>query len=148
MWENLSLIEESKVLEFEYCCPSFLFVRGCTKILARPHCEKYCNNTKLSYGNIFYDRSFQMKLTKGREGGCFLLHYIFVLILVAAVFLLMNIRQSSAVILSWVCPVIFPEGLCHVVDGGTYSSLSQGSVTRRRVDSLYYCLGKGEEEEV
>jgi len=136
MWDNLSLIEESKVLEFENVCPSFLFVRGCTKILARPHYEKDYTNTKLSYGNFFYGRSFQMNLTKDREEGYFLLHYIFVLILVAAVLLLKNMLQSSAVILSWVCPIICPEGLCHVVDGGTDFSLSQRSVTLRRVDGL------------
>ena len=48
---------------------------------------------------------------------------------------------------SWTFPVTCPEGLCHVVNGGTDCAFSQGSVTARRVAGFTHGLGECGDEE-
>ena len=55
--------------------------------------------------------------------------------------------EAAVIVLSWVRPVVSPEGLCHVVDGGSDCAFSQGIKSVAREARFLHCLGEGGEEE-
>ena len=68
-------------------------------------------------------------------------------VFVTFVLLLKNARQSAAVINFGVWPVVRLEGLCHVINGGTDHSFSQGVDISFRKCCFSHCLGECAYEE-
>ena len=72
---------------------------------------------------------------------------MFVTVLIAPVLLLQNEVESAVVVCPRVWPVTSPEGLCHVVNGDSEFSFSQGDDILVRKACFSHSLGEGREEE-
>ena len=84
-----------------------------------------------------------MELTEDRDGEDFLLCGVLVVLLVASVLLLYNEAEPVAVVSPWVWYFTSPESLCHVVDGCSDCSLSQGDNFFVRKGGFSHGLCKG-----
>ena len=83
-----------------------------------------------------------MEFANDTERECFLLFDVTIFVLVAFILLLKNEVESPIVICAWVWPVVSPEGLCHVVHGGTDCAFNQGIESVAGEPCLTHCLGE------
>ena len=99
----------------------------CAKVFAESHREKEGASAELSYCNVFDGGVSLNELAKDNERELFLLFDVFVEVAVAAVLLRKKDRQFSINIEAVIWTLTMPEGLSHVVNGGSDCSFSQGS---------------------
>ena len=72
---------------------------------------------------------------------------VFVHVFIPFVLLLQNVVETAPIVDSGIRPVVCPEVLCHVVNGGTDCSFSQGIERVMREAGFSHGLGEGAEEE-
>ena len=127
MNESAPLLKEAQVADAEGLCSMFFLDNICANILVGSHREKEGASAELSYCDVFDGGASLNELAKDDERERFLLFDVFVEVAVAAVLLREKNRQFSIVIKAGIWPLTVPEGLSHVVNGGSDCSFSQGS---------------------
>ena len=99
----------------------------CGQVFTRPHGEEEGANDELGEGDILCGRFVFDELADDDEGEGFLLSGVLVRVFVTFILLRKKARELPVGIEAWVRPLTDPEGLCHVINGGTDCSLSQGA---------------------
>ena len=122
-----SLLEEAQVADAEVLCSTFSLGGVCAMVLAGYHREKEGASAELSYCNVFDRVGSLNEFANDDEQGRFLLFDVFVEVAVAVVFLRKKDQQFSIVIEARIWPLTMPEGLSHLVNGGSDCAFSQGS---------------------
>ena len=127
---NLSaLYKETDVLDSEDFCSAFTFRNICLEVLAGPHGKKEGSCRELGDGDVFYGCLSCDEFADDAGGEGFLLFGVSVRVFVPAELLLEYEGCFAGGVQSGVGPVVRPEGLCHIINGGTDRSRNQGSIS-------------------
>ena len=127
---------------------AFFFWEIGLEVFTRPHGKEEGTCRELGNCDVLRGGFSSCELSEDASGEGFLLLRVPVCVAVAAELLLEEEGGFTGGVQSGVGPVVRPEGLCHIVHGGTDRAFNQGRISSPREASFPDCLGECGDEEV